>query len=147
MDNIGTGVKNSNQLNDVGGRAILLWEPTEKFYLRALYMMEDSEPEDSSLINPDYGDKIRLSDQPDEFKGYIDNYNITMGYDFGGADLTSSSTWSDYKGDFIVDLAGTFAQAIPFALDAVAWDESFVEEIRLVSDSGGKVRLGGRRLL
>jgi outer membrane receptor protein involved in Fe transport len=61
-----------------------------------------------------------------------------MGYDFGGAELTSSTTWSDYQGDFIVDLAGTFAQAIPFALDAVGWDENFVEEVRLVSSEGEK---------
>jgi len=136
--NAGIDVKDSNALKDVGGRAILLWEPTEKFYLRALYMTEDSKPSDASLINPDRGDKVRFTDKPDRFQGFIDNFNITFGYDFGAAELTSSTTWSDYKGDFIVDLAGTFAQAIPFALDAIGWDENFVEEIRLVSDSGGK---------
>lgn len=136
--NAGIEVEDSNELKDVGGRAILLWEPTDKFYLRAMYMTEDSEPEDSSLINPARGDKVRFTDKPDQFKGYIDNYNITLGYDFGGAALTSSTTWSDYEGDFIVDLAGTFNQAIAFALDAVGWDENFVEEIRLVSESGGK---------
>jgi len=135
--NAGLDIEDSNSLKDVGGRAILLWQPTEKFYLRALYMTEDNEPNDSSLINPLRGDKTRYTDKLDKFQGYIDNYNITLGYDFGGAELTSSSTWSDYRGDFVVDLAGTFAQTIPFALDAVAWDESFVEEIRLVSDTGG----------
>jgi iron complex outermembrane receptor protein len=136
--NAGLDIKDSNSLKDIGGRAILLWQPTEKFYLRAMYMTEDNKPNDSSLINPDLGDKTRYTDKLDQFKAYIDNYNLTMGYDFGGAELTSSTTWSDYKGDFIVDLAGTFAQAIPFALDAVAWDENFVEEVRLVSDTGGK---------
>jgi len=139
IDNTGTGIKSANSLKDVGGRVVLLWEPTEKFYLRALYMTEDSEPADASLINPDRGDKIRYTDHPDQYNGYIDNFNITLGYDFGGAALTSSTTWSDYKGDFILDLAGTFGQAIPFGLDAVGWDENFVEEIRLVSDTGGKV--------
>jgi len=138
LDNTGTGIKDSNSLEHVGGRAILLWEPTDKFYLRALYMTEDSEPQDASLINPDRGDKVRFTDHPDEFKAYIDNFNITLGYDFGGAELTSSTTWSDYEGDFIVDLAGTFNQAIAFALDAVGWDENFVQELRLVSDSGSK---------
>ena len=58
---------------------------------------------------------------------------------FDGARLTSSTTWSDYQGLFFVDLAGTFAQAFPFALDAGATDETFVQEARLVSDAGGKV--------
>ena len=136
--NAGLDIKDSNSLKDVGGRAIVLWQPTEKFYLRALYMTEDSEPNDSSLINPLRGDKTRYTDKLDKFQGYMDNFNITLGYDFGGAELTSSTTWSDYQGDFVVDLAGTFAQAIPFALDAVGWDENFVEEIRLVSETGGR---------
>jgi iron complex outermembrane recepter protein len=139
VDNIGTGVKNSNTLVDYGGRAILLWEPTDKLYVRSMYMKEDSKPEDSSLIAPQLGDKKRLTDRPDEFQGFMDIFNITLGYDFEGADLTSSTTWSKYDGRFWVDLAGTFNQAIAFALDAVGYDDNFVQELRLVSDSGGKV--------
>ena len=137
LKNTGTGIDDSNALKDVGGRLIALWQPNEKFYVRALYMTEDSEPKDASLIAPQRGDKVRFTDHPDEFKGYIDNLNLTLGYDFGGAELTSSTTWSDYDGKFVVDLAGTFAQALAFGLDAVGWDENFVEEIRLVSATGG----------
>lgn len=136
--NTGTGIKDSNRLKDIGGRIILMWEPTDKFYLRAMYMTEDSEPEDASLINPLRGDKIRFTDHPDEYKAYIDNFNITLGYDFGSAYLTSSTTWSEYQGDFILDLAGTFNQEIAFGLDAVGWDENFVQELRLVDETGGK---------
>jgi iron complex outermembrane receptor protein len=139
VDNLGTGINNSNTLVDYGGRIIAHWDATDKLYFRAMYMTEDSKPEDSSLINPNRGDKKRFTDRPDEFQGYIDIYNLTAGYDFDGADLTSSTTWSDYEGVFFVDLAGTFGQAIAFALDAVGYDENFVEEIRLVSDAGGKV--------
>lgn len=138
VDNVGTGINNSNTLVDYGGRIIAHWDATDKLYFRAMYMTEDSKPEDSSLINPNRGDKKRLSDRPDEFQGFIDIYNLTVGYDFDFADLTSSTTWSDYEGVFHVDLAGTFGQAIAFALDAVGYDENFVEEIRLVSDPGGK---------
>jgi iron complex outermembrane receptor protein len=138
VDNIGTGINRSNTLVDYGGRIIAHWDATDKLYFRAMYMTEDSKPEDSSLVAPHLGDKKRLSDRPDEFQGYIDIYNLTIGYDFDGADLTSSTTWSDYEGVFFVDLAGTFAQTIAFALDAVGYDENFVEEIRLVSDAGGK---------
>lgn len=145
VDNIGTGIKNSNSLVDWGGRAILLWQPTDKFYSRLMYMREDSKPADSSLVAPQLGDKVRLSDRPDRFQSFLDTFNLTMGYDFGGAELTSSSTFASYDQDFVVDLAGTFAQALPFALDAFAYDDIFVEEARLVSNSGGKFEwvLGG----
>ncbi len=138
IDNIGTGINNANKLVDYGGRIIAHWDATDKLYFRAMYMTEDSKPEDASLVAPQRGDKVRLTDRPDEFQGYMDIYNLTIGYDFDGADLTSSTTWADYEGVFFVDLAGTFGQAIAFALDAVGYDENFVEEIRLVSDAGGK---------
>src|SRR5262249_52337505 len=36
IDNLGTGVENSNTLKDSGGRAILLWEPTDRLSIRLL---------------------------------------------------------------------------------------------------------------
>jgi outer membrane receptor protein involved in Fe transport len=145
VDNIGTGIENSNTLVDWGGRAILHWQPVERFYARLMYMREDSKPEDSFLIAPHLGDKVRLSDRPDRFQAFLDTYNLTMSYEFDGAVLTSSTTWTTFDQDFVVDLAATFAQALPFALDAFAYDDVFVEEVRLVSDTGGKFEwvLGG----
>lgn len=139
IDNIGTGINGANTLNNYGGRIIAHWDATDKLYFRAMYMTEDSKPEDASLVAPQRGDKIRLTDRPDEFQAFMDIFNLTLGYDFDGADLTSSTTWSNYDGVFHVDLAGTFGQTIAFALDAVGYDENFVQEIRLVSDAGGKL--------
>jgi outer membrane receptor protein involved in Fe transport len=145
VDNIGTGIENANTLVDWGGRAILHWQPVERFYARLMYMREDSKPEDSFLIAPQLGDKVRLSDRPDRFQAFLDTYNLTLSYEFDGAVLTSSTTWTTFDQDFVVDLAATFAQALPFALDAFAYDDVFVEEVRLVSDTGGKFEwvLGG----
>jgi outer membrane receptor protein involved in Fe transport len=145
VDNIGTGIENSNTLVDWGGRAILLWKPVEKLSLRFMYLTEDSAPEDSSLVSPALGERERLSDRPDRFQAYLDSFNFALDYEFSGASLTSSSTYSTYDQEFVVDLAGTFAQAFPFALDAYAYDETFVQELRLVSESNGKFEwvLGG----
>src|SRR5690606_40509378 len=54
-------------------------------------------------------------------------------------------SYSEYDQAFVVDLAGTFNQAIAFGLDAFAYDDIFVEELRLVSDSASRVDwvLGG----
>ena len=138
LTNIGTGIENSNTLESWGGRATMLWEPTDRLSVQLRYSHEESDPQDSSLVNPTLGEDTRRSDRPDRFSGNMTNYNLTLDYQFDGANLTSSSTWSDYDALFYVDLAGTFAQAIPFALDADAWDETFVQEMRLVSDPGGR---------
>ena len=145
VDNIGTGIENANTLVQYGGRAILQWEPTDRFTARLTYSREISNPHDASLTNPSLGTFVRRTDRPDLFQSDMANYNATFEYQFDGARLTSSTTQSDYTGLFYVDLAGTYAQAFPFALDADAWDNTFVQELRLVSDPGGRFdwSLGG----
>ncbi|KQW86685.1 TonB-dependent receptor [Brevundimonas sp. Root1279] len=138
VDNIGTGIENANTLVQYGGRAILQWEPTDRFTARLMFSREISNPHDASLTNPNLGEYVRQTDRPDLFQSDMTNYNATFDYQFDGARLTSSSTYSDYTGLFYVDLAGTYAQAFPFALDADAWDSTFVQEVRLVSDAGGQ---------
>lgn len=138
LDNVGTGVENSNTLKDSGGRAILLWEPTDRLSVRLLGSYEDSHPEDSSLSNPTLGERKRYSVRPDLYTSKTQIYNATVNYRFDGADLTSSSTYSLSDGYFAVDLAGTFARAIPFYL--LDWYETktLVQEARLVSQPGDK---------
>lgn len=137
VDNLGTGVKNANALKSSGGRATLLWEPTDRFSAQFRLSHEESTPEDSSLVNPDLGKDKRYSDRPDMFSGTMGNYNMTLDYQFDGASLTSSSTWSDYEALFNVDLAGTYDQAFGFALDGPIESTTFVQEVRLVSDTDG----------
>lgn len=138
VDNVGTGIEDANTLIQYGGRAILQWEPNDRFTARLMYSREIANPHDSSLTNPNRGEYVRLTDRPDLFQSDMTNYNLTLEYQFDGARLISSTTQSDYTGLFYVDLAGSYAQAFPFALDADAWDDTFVQEIRLVSDPGGK---------
>jgi iron complex outermembrane receptor protein len=145
IDNLGTGINDSNTLIDRGGRSILLWEPTERLSVRLLASYENSKPKDSSLVNPLLGRDKRISDRPDLFVGKLTNANATIGYQFNGANLTSSSTYSTFDQKFFVDLAGTFGGPIAFGLDAYGYQNTFVEEARLASDPGGKVDwvLGG----
>ncbi|MEP7244672.1 MAG: TonB-dependent receptor [Gammaproteobacteria bacterium] len=138
IDNVGTGAKNSNSLKDSGGRAILLWRPTDKFSARLLGSYEDSDPRDASLTNPKLGERKRLSTRPDLYTSKTQVYNATLDYQFEGADLTSSSTYSIADSLFDVDLAGTFGGPIPFYLLDGFRSKTFVQEARLVSSAGGK---------
>jgi len=137
VDNVGTGIDGANSLESIGGRAHLLWEPTSNFDIGLLVIHEDNKPADSGLTNPDRGDYVRFTERPDLFQSNFTSYNLTANYEMDWATLTSSSTYSNIDGKFIVDLAGTFNQAIPFALDAVGYDENFVQEARLASAEGG----------
>ena len=137
VDNIGTGIEGSNSLEAYGGRAMLLLQATDRLSVRLLASYENSMPRDSSLTNPLLGEFIRRSDRPDRFQGELSNYNVTVNYDLGFAEFVSSTTLSEFNQLFVVDLAGTFGQLIPFALDAFAYDDLFVEEARLVSRGGG----------
>ncbi|MBO9713280.1 TonB-dependent receptor [Sphingomonas sp.] len=145
VDNLGTHKKNANKLVDWGGRATLLWKPTDRLSIRLLGSYENSEPRDSALTSPNLGDRKRYSTIPDLYTSDTQIYNGTIDYDFGGAKLTSSTTYSIATGDFDVDLAGTFASAtvpiqnaIPFILDDDYNQKTFVQETRLTSGGGGK---------
>jgi iron complex outermembrane recepter protein len=139
LDNVGTGKRNSNTLVDWGGRALLLWRPTEPLSVRLLFSHEDSHPEDSSMTAPSLGRNKRVSDRPDLFVGKLTSSNATIEYQFDGATFTSSSTYSEFDQKFFVDLAGTFGGGIAFGLDAYGYQDTFVEEARLASDSDGKL--------
>ncbi|MFC3582177.1 TonB-dependent receptor [Sphingomonas hylomeconis] len=139
LDNVGTGVHNSNTLIDWGGRATLLIKPTERLSIKFLGSYEDSNPKDSSLTSPSLGREKRISDQPDLYTGKLATGNMTLDYQFDGAHLTSSTTYSSFDQKFYVDLANTFGGALPFGLDADGAMKTFVEEARLSSDPGGKI--------
>ncbi|WP_343517931.1 TonB-dependent receptor [Sphingomonas sp.] len=146
LDNVGTGVHNSNTLVDWGGRVVALWKPTDRLSIRLLGSYEDSDPKDSSLTSPSLGREKRISDQPDRFTGKQTVINGTIEYEFDFAKLTSSSTYSDFDQRFYVDLAGTFPPGsfpgapIAFGLDADAYDKVFVQETRLASSLDGPLQ-------
>ncbi|WP_044561134.1 TonB-dependent receptor [Azospirillum sp. B4] len=138
VDNVGTGVKNSNTLKDGGGRAILLWKPTDRLGIRMMGLYEDSHPQDASLVTPSLGDRKRYTTMPDLYTSKTQLYNATVDYQFDWAHLTSSTSYGYQDGLFDVDLAGTFALALPFNLfDHGIW-KTLVQETRLVSEKGGR---------
>lgn len=137
VDNIGTGINDANSLEAYGIRAALLIEPTDRFSVKLSVNKEISNPADSALTNPALGTYVRRTAQPDLFQSDLLAINATIVADFGFAELTSSSTYSDLTGDFIVDLAGTYNQLVPFSLDAVGYDDIFVQEVRLASTHDG----------
>jgi iron complex outermembrane recepter protein len=138
VDNIGIGRNDSNTLEDGGARATLLYKPTDRLSVKFLVSYEDSAPKDASLTSPSLGLYTRNSNEPDIYSGKLTNYNATINYQFDFANFTSSTTYSRFDQDFFVDLAGTFGGLLPFGLDDLGFQRTFVEEARLASNPGGK---------
>jgi iron complex outermembrane receptor protein len=138
VDNIGTGRNDANTLEDGGVRATLLYKPTDRLSVKLLVSYEDSVPKDASLTSPSLGLYTRNSNEPDIYSGKLTNYNATINYQFDFANFTSSTTYSRFDQDFFVDLAGTFGGLLPFGLDDLGFQRTFVEEARLASNPGGK---------
>ena len=82
VNNIGTGIEDSNSIDAYGFRAMLLFRPTDRMSVRVLASYEESNPADSGLINPLRGTFVRRSDRPDQFTGQLQNYNVTVNYEF-----------------------------------------------------------------
>ena len=139
IDNVGTGVKNSNKLKDGGGRVIALAKPTDNLSIRLMALYEDSDPQDASLTTPSLGKRKRYTTIPDIYNSKTQLYNGTIDWQTSFAHLTSSTSYGYQNGNFDVDLSGTFALAIPFYLfDHGIW-KTFVQETRLVSNPGSKL--------
>lgn len=146
IDNVGTGVKNANTLSDWGGRASLLWKPSDNLSIRLTGIYENSHPEDASLTTPSLGDRKRYTTIPDLYTSKTQLYSATIDWTMPFAHLTSSTSYGYQDGLFDVDLTGTFAsatvpinKAIPFYLfDHGIW-KTFVQETRLASNPGGSI--------
>lgn len=137
IDNSDTGVRNANTLENYGGRAILLFEPSERLSVRLLGSYESSRPGDSALTSKGF-ENVHRSFRPDVFAAVVQNYNATLNYQFDGVRLTSSSTYSNFEQDFEVDISAAIGRAFPYLTELSGPQKTFVQETRLASDAGGK---------
>ena len=154
----GAVAKNQNDVGNVeavGGRVSVLWQPTEQLSITASYIAQDNESEGwaqedvgadgdytqrrlslhTSTAAPDYG-------VVDEDEGYVDDIEITnvvVDYDLGWGLLSSSSSWVDETVEVRRDLSSFFSTLsyYPFDQQSVTRNKLFVEELRFESRFDG----------
>ena len=135
VDNIGTGEDNSDRIVDKGARAALRWLVNDRLTADFVVLYQDSQPEDSSLYNPDLGTQVRSTFKPEVTNAEITNYNLTLSYDFDFATLTSSTNLSEVEAFNGNDLSSIFGGLYPWGFRNTVTDDVFVQELRLVSNS------------
>jgi iron complex outermembrane receptor protein len=146
--------KNINRAEIYGGRASLLFKPSDGVDVRLTAIAQNIRTKSPSVVESDpntlqtlYG-RPTLSKFADEF-GNVDYrvYNGLLNYDFGVATLTSSTSYSTQRQSFQQDATFNLSGLIRAALGAPANDfyldqntdsKKFTQEVRLASAKGGR---------
>jgi iron complex outermembrane receptor protein len=153
IDNVTTGAQDQNDYDQLGARASLLFKPVDALTIRLSGLYQSIEADDRSIIAEDAtGHKVgnghsNTNSVPEPFKNHFQFYDATLGYDFGFASLSSTTTYSRSKTNDLTDLTyaygvfvplltgGTVAGFAPF--DSKLGLKKWTEEARLTSKSGG----------
>lgn len=138
INNVATGEKDINEGGSKGGRLSALWNATDKLTVNATFIdhsySDDGRPEDLDRAP-------ELSRDYTSFDGYDDDmtiYNVAISYDFGWAELVSSSSYFDrtvVNRRSLDDLIATALPPgiIPHELVDTTDTEVYVQEFRLAS--------------
>lgn len=144
IDNIGIGQKNSNSTETTGGRASLLFVPSERLNIEASALLQRIRSDDSSAVTligqtgvPAYGRYIRSTKFPETYKQSAQNYALKVNWDLDFATLTSSTSYARMKYNQQLDLSGIrYVPSVPTALIPYIFINTvkkFTQETRLAS--------------
>jgi iron complex outermembrane recepter protein len=155
IDSIGTGgsdvSENINESTVSGGRASMLFAPSEAFSLQLTAFVQDIDNEASSGVDSDYttsetlyGDLTQSQFVPETADVSYRVYNATAAWDLGFGDLTSSTSYGsntqDYRVDFTTLLRNIFGTDIFDSYNQQTTRvKRFTQELRLASHENEKV--------
>jgi len=145
VDNLGAfdrpGEKNADYYDYEAYRASLRWEPTDNLTATLMVMRDENESTvQGSNQAPGLGLYKRANIVNNPFELQVDIANLIVEYEFDRATLVSSTSWTgtdleyDLELDGFIGFSDTF---MPLPFSQKADQESFIQEIRLVSRSDG----------
>jgi outer membrane receptor protein involved in Fe transport len=137
IDNIETGVNNSNTRKATGIRASLLWKPIDRFTATLMFTDDTIKNGDFGLYNPALGLNKAATDIPFRPNFTVKTASVTLEYDFGGAALSSSTAYAKSFSKWNLDLPGVLSDAIPFFYGESIDTKTMVEDLRLQSKGDG----------
>ncbi|MBB6252954.1 TonB-dependent receptor [Nitrospirillum iridis] len=144
--------KDINDGRTYGGRVSAQLRPNEAFTLRATAMLQNldsngtnQEDVDAVTLKPVLGEykQARVVDQPSDMQYRV--YNLTGSYDFGPAQLLSSTSYSSLYQNALEDASGVYgdlltgAFGVPLGASQVqqVQQRRLTEEVRLASSDHG----------
>jgi len=153
IDSIGTA--DSDVADDIngstvsGGRASMLFKPSEAFSLQLTAFIQDIDNDAASVVDSDsltgktlYGGLTQSQYVPESTDISYRVYNATAVWDLGFADLTSATSYGENEQTFVVDfttlLSGVFPGFDSFNRQTTSV-QRFTQELRLTSHENEKV--------
>jgi outer membrane receptor protein involved in Fe transport len=138
-------LQHANDVTNFGGRAAVLWRPTDKISVRLNVVQQqldagNDDAEDVAISNdriagPLFGDytQMRNITSPAEVRYYL--YNATINWDLDFATITSSTSYTDLRSSEIGDTTGA-ASTLDNPLQAFLHQGKLIQELRVASDPG-----------
>ena len=151
--------KNINSVDSYGGRVMALFQPSDRFSMNLMVLMQNLNSDSSDIVDADpvtlkplHSDPVRSRYQLDYTDIQYRIYSATLNWDFGGASLESVTSYSTFDEDFQDDIAAnTQLAGVPMASlttllfgdpatrplsavqDQVTSTDKFTQELRLLS--------------
>jgi iron complex outermembrane recepter protein len=144
VDNIGTGVKNSNETLVRGGRLEVLWAPTDGTQINYLFLRQLEDTKDNGYQEPGIAgplEKHTLTAEPLDFKTTINNLRLDQ--DVGFATLTATATYHQKAQFSSSDETAVYGalfgnQLSPISIQQDSSSNGTTFEMRLASKPGGR---------
>lgn len=148
-------LKDQNDYEQRGGRVALLWTPTPELSVKLSGIWQSIDSDGNASYAADLsGARVGNGHSNNNFLAEpytfdLDYYAATIDYDFGGATLTSATTYSKTRSLQVQDASQIFGSlfplltggAIPAGLSPFSIDlglKKWTQEVRLSSASGGR---------
>ena len=139
VNDLRSGTNPTNNATNIGLRALLGWQVSDRFNASFSYIFQNTEIDDGSTIDPALGENSRTGFAKDSSEIEMSMLNMTLEYDLGFATLTSSTNFSENEAVMEADLSPILGGAFPWLLHREPDDEAFAQEIRLVSTSDSRL--------
>jgi outer membrane receptor protein involved in Fe transport len=136
IENVATGIKNANGLEDWGIRAALKWQVNDRLSATLTGSHNSNRADDLALFNPVIGfHKSSLAD-PFRVSSKLSTGNLAINFDAGFADITALTSYGEAPSDWNLSL-DAIIPGIPLFLKETVSNRTFVQEVRLVSKQTG----------
>lgn len=140
IDNLRSGVTDSNTIDQRGIRGMLRWLPSEKSELSFLYALQETETADTAIAdnrNGDLENNIRPRLSPSE--NQYELYNLTLSYELDWASIVSDSAVVLKNGFNFFDASSRIEPSGSMAISAQVYpseSETLSQEFRMQSLDG-----------
>ncbi len=138
IDNVTLNRKNVNDEETYGGRVALRATPTENLTITAMAMFQDTKVGGTQEANLLLGELVQNRSIVEERNDKFQQYNLTIDWDIGGAELTSSTTYFDR--DFAEDRDVSAILGAPSIQANALPIKTFTQEFRLTSTGDGPLK-------